>query len=84
MAKSTSSIVIPIIFLVMFFVEQNMGCLTSIGMCTMDVKDCDASCKSKFGQKATGLCTLKKELGQCLCSHHCSADRAHTSFVVKG
>ncbi|EOA15678.1 hypothetical protein CARUB_v10006276mg [Capsella rubella] len=82
MAKSPS-LLLPIIFLVMFvLVEKSTvtGCLTFIGMCKRDIKDCSLSCKSEFGPTAGGLCDKGSNAGQCICTYPCPANKAH---VVK-
>ncbi|KAF3536214.1 hypothetical protein F2Q69_00019884 [Brassica cretica] len=56
MAKAAFSLVLPIIFIVMFcLVDENMGCGQYIGPCPVR-GTCDQACKAQFGPKADGIC----------------------------
>ncbi|CAH8274859.1 unnamed protein product [Arabidopsis lyrata] len=78
MAKTASSLVLPIIFLVMFaLVAQNMGCMAVLGSCGV-ISDCSMACKSKFGSNARGYCDRDGGSGTCVCVYPCPADKSHT------
>ncbi|CAN7042651.1 hypothetical protein BRARA_K01677 [Brassica rapa] len=67
MAKSTSSLVVAIIYLMMFsLVEENMGCEVDYGSCK-DIGNCEVMCMVKFGSAATGYCVGGNETGRCYC-----------------
>lgn len=65
------------VFCWIYIVEKNMGCLTFIGMCQSDLKDCSSSCKTMFGLLASGLCDKGNDVGQCICTHPCPANKVH-------
>ncbi|ESQ47326.1 hypothetical protein EUTSA_v10028327mg [Eutrema salsugineum] len=70
MAKTASSLVLPIIFLVMFsLVEQNMGCGRYIGPCDV-IGYCDRACKFVFGPASDGICDISGTK-QCACRYPC-------------
>ncbi|CAH8350734.1 unnamed protein product [Eruca vesicaria subsp. sativa] len=67
MAKATSSLVVALIFLVMFsLVEENMGCRVDYGSCK-DMPNCQVFCQVKFGSAASGSCEGGYETGRCFC-----------------
>ncbi|XP_019101013.1 PREDICTED: defensin-like protein 171 [Camelina sativa] len=77
MAKTSSSFVLPIIFLVMFaLVEQNMGCMAVLGSCGV-ITDCSGACKSKFGQDTLSRCDRDGGAGTCICSYPCLTEKPH-------
>ncbi|CAN7090428.1 unnamed protein product [Brassica rapa subsp. narinosa] len=78
MAKTTSTLVLPIIFLIMFaLVEQNVGCIASMGPCEIG-KSCTTKCKVTFGQMANGYCDRSTGgLGECVCVYPCPPPKTH-------
>ncbi|KAF8084139.1 hypothetical protein N665_0733s0028 [Sinapis alba] len=75
MAKAASSLVFPIIFLIMFgLVEQNMGCDAAFWFCG---DHCRSKCKKNFGPKATAHCERQTNL--CICTFPCGppVDKNH-------
>ncbi|KAG7579823.1 hypothetical protein ISN45_Aa03g039380 [Arabidopsis thaliana x Arabidopsis arenosa] len=84
MAKAASTLVLPIIFLVMFaLVEQNMGCTASMGPCEKD-KSCSAKCRATFGDKANGFCDRSTSTGgggECICVYPCPPLASHESHL---
>ncbi|VYS53849.1 unnamed protein product [Arabidopsis thaliana] len=77
MAKAASTLVFPIIFLVMFaLIEQNMGCMAVLGSCGV-ITDCSGSCKTKFGQDASGDCDRDGGQGTCMCGYPCPHDKLY-------
>ncbi|CAH2077517.1 unnamed protein product [Thlaspi arvense] len=79
MAKATSVLVLPIIFLVMFaLVQQMSACMAVIGSCR-DIRDCDGTCKSKFGIVSSGYCDhVPVGYGACICSKPCPKEKTLT------
>ncbi|ESQ54218.1 hypothetical protein EUTSA_v10027526mg [Eutrema salsugineum] len=78
MAKAPSSLVFPIIFLVMFaLVEQNMGCMDVIGTCRY-IPDCGGACRVRFGINARGFCDRDGADGRCICAYPCPSDKTHS------
>ncbi|ESQ54219.1 hypothetical protein EUTSA_v10026709mg [Eutrema salsugineum] len=78
MAKATSLLVLPIIFLVLFaLVEQNMGagCMDVLGSC--GDFDCTKACKSKHGPIARAFCDRDYAAGRCICTYPCPGDKTH-------
>ncbi|CAD5318990.1 unnamed protein product [Arabidopsis thaliana] len=84
MAKASSTLVLSIIFLVMFaLVEQNMGCTATMGPCEKD-KSCSATCRATFGDRANGFCdysTSSSPGGECTCVYHCPPVVLHESHL---
>ncbi|ESQ47325.1 hypothetical protein EUTSA_v10028341mg [Eutrema salsugineum] len=86
MAKAASSLVLPIIFLVMFLVQTNMlnrkmGYPTFIygrfiGPCSVNGK-CGRACKFVFGPTANGGCDIAGTK-QCICQYPCRNNKTHT------
>ncbi|ESQ54222.1 hypothetical protein EUTSA_v10027161mg [Eutrema salsugineum] len=76
MAKTTSSLVLSIIFLMMFsLVEENMGCLAILDDC--DLINCGATCKSRFGPTTNSLCLPDGGIRRCVCVYPCPNDKTH-------
>ncbi|CAH8375873.1 unnamed protein product [Eruca vesicaria subsp. sativa] len=66
MAKATSSLVFPIIFL-------NMGCEAAFWLCD---SHCGSKCIANFGPKATWHC--ERETNNCICTFPCpTVDKTH-------
>jgi len=57
-------------------VEQNMGCMAVLGSCGV-ITDCSGSCKTKFGQDASGDCDRDGGQGTCMCGYPCPHDKLH-------
>ncbi|ESQ54221.1 hypothetical protein EUTSA_v10027260mg [Eutrema salsugineum] len=77
MAKITSSLVLPIIFLVILaLAEQNMGCMAILGSCAI-FTDCSGSCKVQFGPNTRGYCDRSGGAGTCLCVYICPTNETH-------
>ncbi|CAF2138207.1 hypothetical protein BRARA_B01567 [Brassica rapa] len=74
MAKTAFSLVLPIIFIVMFcLVDENMGCGQYIGPCPVR-GTCDQVCKAQFGPKADGICDFTGTK-RCACKYPCMTDK---------
>ncbi|ESQ50389.1 hypothetical protein EUTSA_v10002176mg [Eutrema salsugineum] len=73
MAKTAFTLVLPIIFLVMFaLVKENMGCSTTIGPCEVG-KNCSPKCWHRFGDFASGYCDRSSgRPGVCVCIYPCT------------
>ncbi|CAL9240549.1 unnamed protein product [Arabidopsis halleri] len=78
MAKATSSLVVPIIFLVIFaFVEQNMGCNDyDVGGNGCD--HCRLRCLKYYPPTRKAEC----QLNRCICIGPCPDDRPHKRFEM--
>ncbi|CAH8327434.1 unnamed protein product [Eruca vesicaria subsp. sativa] len=67
MAKAIFSVVLPIIFFVMFaLVEDSMGCEASLGDCHI----CGIKC-SAYGKGAEAHCDYRYDGGACICDFPC-------------
>ncbi|EOA18074.1 hypothetical protein CARUB_v10006521mg [Capsella rubella] len=77
MAKAPSSLVLPIIFLLLsVLVEPNMGCIQIIGKCNA-IPDCSALCWKFLGPNANGYCDNDGAGGTCICTYDCPASKTH-------
>ncbi|CAN6847532.1 unnamed protein product [Brassica oleracea] len=73
MAKAASSLMFPIIFLVMLgLVEQSMNCEATFWACG---DHCRSKCRATFGPKTTAHCL--KQTNQCICTFPCPVDKTH-------
>ncbi|KAF8053599.1 hypothetical protein N665_1395s0007 [Sinapis alba] len=75
MAKAVSSLVFPIILLVIFcLVEQNIGCEAAFWICD---GQCGSKCIKNFGPKATWHC--ERQTNNCICTFPCGPpfDKTH-------
>jgi len=53
-----------------------MGCMAVLGSCGV-ITDCSGSCKTKFGQDASGDCDRDGGQGTCMCGYPCPHDKLH-------